>query len=139
MVVPPRSVYRRHVDSLQNSLGADVFAATWAAGRALPLEQAIEAARAVTADSVVPEAADAVIEAGLTSRETEVLRLLARGMTDRDIADALFISHRTVNAHVASILAKLSVSSRREAAAVSRDLGILPTLPEPAAVDARRA
>ena len=68
----------------------------------------------------------------LTPREFEVLRLLARGMTDREIADALFISHRTVNAHVASILAKLSVSSRRDAASVSRDLGILPTPPEPA-------
>jgi non-specific serine/threonine protein kinase len=136
LVVPPRSIYRRHVDDLRDTLGAELFAATWAAGRALSLEQAIEEARAVTADPVaaaaVTPATDAVVEAGLTPREFEVLRLLARGMTDREIADALFISHRTVNAHVASILAKLSVSSRRDAASVSRDLGILPTPPEPA-------
>jgi DNA-binding CsgD family transcriptional regulator len=56
-------------------------------------------------------------------------------MTDREIADALFISHRTVNAHVASILAKLNVSSRREAAAVSRGLGALPTRTESSDVD----
>jgi DNA-binding NarL/FixJ family response regulator len=54
-------------------------------------------------------------------------------MTDREIADALFLSHRTVNAHVASILAKLGVSSRREAAALSREPGMLPTSPETAA------
>jgi non-specific serine/threonine protein kinase len=138
LVVPPRSVHRRHVDTLRNYLGADVFAATWALGRALPLEQAIEEARAVTADSVVPEAADAAVEAGLTSRETDVLRLLARGMTDREIADSLFVSHRTVNAHVASILAKLGVSSRREAAALSRDLGLLPTPPESVTSDTRQ-
>jgi predicted ATPase/DNA-binding CsgD family transcriptional regulator len=138
LVVPPRSVHRRHVDTLRNYLGADVFAATWALGRALPLEQAIEEARAVTADSVVPEAADAAVEAGLTSRETDVLRLLARGMTDREIADSLFVSHRTVNAHVASILAKLGVSSRREAAALSRDLGLLPTPPETITSDTRQ-
>jgi DNA-binding NarL/FixJ family response regulator len=54
-------------------------------------------------------------------------------MTDREIADALFLSHRTVNAHVASILAKLGVSSRREAAALSREPGLLPASPETAA------
>ena len=57
LVVPPRSLYRRHVDALRATLGADAFAATWAAGRALPLEQAIEEARAVTADTVADEAA----------------------------------------------------------------------------------
>jgi DNA-binding CsgD family transcriptional regulator len=61
------------------------------------------------------------------------LRLLALGHPDREIADALFISHRTVNTHVASILAKLGVSSRREAAALSREPGIVPTSSETAA------
>jgi DNA-binding NarL/FixJ family response regulator len=118
-------------------MGAETFAESWAAGRALPLEQAIEEARAVTADPVASEAvspaADASVEAGLTPREREVLPLLARGLTDREIAEALFISHRTVNAHVASILAKLGVSSRREAAALGREPRLLPTSSEIAA------
>jgi hypothetical protein len=58
LVVPPRSLYRRHLDALRDTLGDDAFAATWAAGLVLPLEQAIEEARAVTADPVVAETAD---------------------------------------------------------------------------------
>jgi hypothetical protein len=57
LVVPPRSLYRRQVDALRDTLGVEVFAATWAAGRALPLEQAIEEARALTADLVATGAA----------------------------------------------------------------------------------
>jgi predicted ATPase/DNA-binding CsgD family transcriptional regulator len=55
-------------------------------------------------------------ETDLTAREGEVLRLLAAGFSDREIGNALFISHRTVNAHVAHIFAKLDVHSRAEAA-----------------------
>jgi DNA-binding CsgD family transcriptional regulator len=61
----------------------------------------------------------------LTPREVEVLHLLAQHLTDREIADQLFIGHRTVNAHVSSILAKLEVDSRREAAAKAVQLEIL--------------
>ena len=55
--------------------------------------------------------------ARLSRREREVLRLLAIRYTDREIADALFISYRTATTHVANILNKLGVSSRRDAAA----------------------
>lgn len=54
----------------------------------------------------------------LSCREREVLRLLALRYTDREIADRLFISYRTVTTHVSNILNKLGVDSRREAAAV---------------------
>jgi DNA-binding CsgD family transcriptional regulator len=53
----------------------------------------------------------------LTRREFEVLRLLAEGQTDREIADALLLSTRTVSSHVAHILAEVGVA-RRTAAAV---------------------
>ncbi len=53
---------------------------------------------------------------GLTPREIEVLRLVAEGKTDREIADALFISRNTVIRHVANILMKLDVNSRTAAA-----------------------
>ena len=52
----------------------------------------------------------------LTTRENEVLALVAEGLTDRDIAGRLYISVRTANTHVAAIIRKLGVSSRREAA-----------------------
>lgn len=55
----------------------------------------------------------------LTPREMQVLRLLIRGMHDREIADELFISHHTVMRHVSHILAKLGVDSRTAAAAKS--------------------
>jgi DNA-binding NarL/FixJ family response regulator len=54
---------------------------------------------------------------GLTLREIEVLRLVANGESDKDIADALFISPRTASTHVATILGKLGVDSRTAAVA----------------------
>jgi DNA-binding NarL/FixJ family response regulator len=55
--------------------------------------------------------------AQLTDREMDVLKLVAQGLRDAEIADELVLSARTVAHHVSSILAKLAVSSRREAAA----------------------
>ncbi len=52
----------------------------------------------------------------LTERETEVLRLLARGKANKQIATSLFVSEKTVKAHVSSILMKLGVQSRTQAA-----------------------
>jgi DNA-binding CsgD family transcriptional regulator len=61
--------------------------------------------------------------AGLTDRQLEVLGLLADGLTNAEIADQLVVSVRTVDHHVAAILAKLNVGSRREAARAAPDLG----------------
>ncbi len=61
----------------------------------------------------------------LTVREIDVLRLVAAGRTDQEIANTLFLSRRTVNAHVAHILTKLQVHTRHEATARARDLGLL--------------
>ena len=59
---------------------------------------------------------------GLTPREAEVLALVARGYTNREIAEALVISVRTAGVHVSHILRKLGVPNRREAAAVAHRL-----------------
>jgi DNA-binding NarL/FixJ family response regulator len=61
----------------------------------------------------------------LTRREVEVLRLVARGWTDRDIAERLYLSRRTVSNHVSNILGKLDVPSRRAAVVTAVRLGML--------------
>jgi DNA-binding CsgD family transcriptional regulator len=61
---------------------------------------------------------------GLTPRELEVLRLVADGRSNRQIAEELFISAKTASVHVSNILAKLGVGSRVEAAAVAHRLGL---------------
>ncbi|MDA0647239.1 response regulator transcription factor, partial [Nonomuraea ferruginea] len=59
---------------------------------------------------------------GLTARELEVLRHVARGRSNREIAAELFIAVKTVSVHVSNILAKLGVASRGEAAAKAHAL-----------------
>ncbi len=65
---------------------------------------------------------DGVIE-GLSPRENDVLRMLAEGLTDREIAAALIISPRTVETHVSNVLHKLNVRNRAEAAQRYRESG----------------
>ena len=110
------------------TLGAD--AAEWRDGAALTLEQAIDAARAVAEvdpalDSETGANRTAVrANSGLTRREADVLRLLADRLTDREIAERLYLSPRTVAKHVQSILAKLDLPNRRAAAAEAKRLGL---------------
>jgi DNA-binding CsgD family transcriptional regulator len=61
---------------------------------------------------------------GLTTREAEVLSLVAAGRTNRQIGDELFVSVKTASVHVSNILRKLGVNSRVDAAAVAQRLGI---------------
>ncbi len=68
---------------------------------------------------------------GLSRREHEVLALIAEGRTNREIAEALFISERTVHVHVGRVLSKLGVSGRVEAAAVAIRLGLTDAAPPP--------
>src|SRR5690606_3075004 len=68
---------------------------------------------------------------GLTRREVEVLRLIAVGKSNRDIADALFISLNTVANHVRNILSKTGAANRTEAAAYAIRHGLASPIPPP--------
>ncbi|MFE1286122.1 AAA family ATPase [Streptomyces sp. NPDC058751] len=84
----------------------------------LPLEHTPGPSRTAPAD---PAAAF-----GLTGRERDVLRLVAAGRSNRQIAEELFISPKTASVHVSNILAKLDVSGRGEAAALAHGLRLFP-------------
>jgi DNA-binding NarL/FixJ family response regulator len=62
----------------------------------------------------------------LTNREQEVLALLARGFTNRQIADQLTITEKTVSVHVSNVLGKLELSSRTQAALYAAQIGLVP-------------
>jgi DNA-binding CsgD family transcriptional regulator/tetratricopeptide (TPR) repeat protein len=73
-----------------------------------------------------PNRTTAANPAGLTGRQVEVLGLLAEGLSDAEIAARLSLSAKTVGHHVSALLAKLGVTSRREAAAAARRLMVVP-------------
>jgi DNA-binding NarL/FixJ family response regulator len=77
--------------------------------------------------------------AALTPRQLEVLDLMAKGRTNREICDSLGIAEGTVKAHVATLLEALDVANRTEAASVIRDLGLDTTPPARAREPARGA
>jgi ATP/maltotriose-dependent transcriptional regulator MalT len=107
---------------------------------AVPLRRMVELAalraRLDFDDPLAPTQAGPAHGLGLTNREVEVLRLLTRGYTNRDIAGHLTISVKTASVHVSHILAKLGVSRRVEAAAIGQRLWTEDLGAEPAAVPA---
>jgi predicted ATPase/DNA-binding CsgD family transcriptional regulator len=112
----------------RKALGESGFLAARTAGASLPLDPAIAEAIAFSPSAPAPlptqdrtAARDAT---RLTAREMEVLRLLAEGRSNAEIADALFISPRTASTHLVNIFAKLEVDSRASAVARAFQLGI---------------
>jgi DNA-binding NarL/FixJ family response regulator len=75
-------------------------------------------------DSVSPDARTA-IPFGLSAREVEVLRLVALGLSNQEIADRLFLSPRTVHHHVSHILNKMGVGGRVEAVRLAMERGVV--------------
>jgi predicted ATPase/DNA-binding CsgD family transcriptional regulator len=112
-----RALYDSAVRTLQSRSNEKAFEALWAEGRAMTLEQAVEHALAggeeeSASSSVAPAPS---YPGGLSSREAEVLKFVAKGLTNAQVAKELFISPRTVNSHLNSIYAKLEVGSRAAA------------------------
>jgi ATP/maltotriose-dependent transcriptional regulator MalT len=121
----------------------DALTAAHAAAKRLgaePLRREIEGlarrARIELTDEPLPAsplapAESALAALGLTPRELEVLRLLAAGYTNPQIGEALYISRKTASHHVSSVLTKLGVATRVEAAGVAHRLGFTPDTAAP--------
>ena len=109
----------------RSQLSAAEFAAAWASGRSQSVAEAISAAIALAEEIAASTPGQTARGHGLTPRELDVLRLLAEGRTDREIAQALFISPRTVMRHVTSILDKLGVENRTAATRYAVDHGLI--------------
>jgi ATP/maltotriose-dependent transcriptional regulator MalT len=123
--MPPveRPLYERLVATTRPQIGEKAFAKALAEGRSISPEQALAAEGLATLP--VPTSTKPLAPAStrplslfpdqLTAREVEVLRLVAQGLTDIQIAEQLVISPRTVNNHLTSIYSKIQVSSRSAA------------------------
>jgi predicted ATPase/DNA-binding CsgD family transcriptional regulator len=126
---PEQERLERDAAVARAALGDAGFEASWAAGQTLRDEQAVAEAQAVlavlgapaTPSTTTPATAFAV----LSPREQDVLALLCQHLTDPQIAERLFLSPRTVESHVASLLRKLDVTNRRDAAAAAVRLGLV--------------
>ena len=113
-------------NTIRAVLGDHRFAAAWDAGHTRPLELTIAEALEPVALPIEPP------PFSLTRREAQVLALLAAGQPDREIAGALFLSVRTVEHHVARVLAKLGVRTRTAAVRAALDAGFVgPDSPPP--------
>ncbi len=121
---PHGADHERTLGTLRAALGADRFAAAWAAGGALSLAEAVDTALAVSGPTERVAAVSRTSRPPLTRREGEVVALIARGLTNRQIAAALFIAERTVDTHVEHILKKLWLRSRAQVAAWAVEHGL---------------
>jgi predicted ATPase/DNA-binding CsgD family transcriptional regulator len=108
------------IASVRTQLGEQAFDAAWAEGRTMTPEQALAAQEPVVMPITAPVGPSTTPPVprtpaypdGLTAREGEVLRLVAQGLTNEQVAEQLVISPRTVNSHLTSIFSKIGVSSR---------------------------
>ncbi|HEU5328589.1 MAG TPA: LuxR C-terminal-related transcriptional regulator [Thermomicrobiales bacterium] len=114
------AIHDATVREAQAQLGPKDFAVALAAGRGCPLDQVIEEALTLLATidpAPSPHIAASTYPAGLSFREVEVLRLIAAGHTNQEIADVLYLSPKTVINHVSHILAKTGAENRAAATA----------------------
>jgi DNA-binding NarL/FixJ family response regulator len=103
---------------MKTTLGAETFAKELTAGQSLSPEAAV-------AVFEQPSTAVSRPASALSSRELEVLRRVAAGLTDAQIAQELVVSVRTVNAHLQSIYNKLGVNSRTAAVRAGTEQNLL--------------
>ena len=116
------SSYEQYVKIVREKLDEKPFQAALVEGQEMTPEQAVAARGSVTSTRPLNSepTTDSFVKsprypAGLTAREVEILRLVAQGLTDAQVAEQLVISRRTVNWHLTSIYSKLGVTSRSAA------------------------
>src|SRR6266487_327445 len=118
-----RARYESILSTVRTQLGEEAFAMTWMEGQNMTPEQALAAQGPaaiakqanMVSQSKATDTSSSTLPAGLTKREAEVLRLIARGLSNAQIAEQLVISPVTVNSYLRSIYDKLGVSSRTSA------------------------
>jgi DNA-binding CsgD family transcriptional regulator len=108
--------------SIKTSMSGDEFGTTWTEGRSMSFDDAITYALGDDEHELTTQAAP---PAGLSRREIEVLRLIAEGKSDKEIAATLSISPYTVMRHVQNILTKLDLPSRTAAATWAMRNGVV--------------
>lgn len=122
--------YRRHLAIAREQLDDAVLNAAWEQGRALTLEQAIEYAleMPLTPEPGVPHTKPPQVAKkelhGLTARERQVAARIAQGMSNREIAEALVVSERTIESHVTNILNKLGFTTRAQIRKWAQEKGL---------------
>lgn len=123
MVATDHIEHERNIAAGRERLPEADFARAWAVGQQLTLEQALAEAAAVTVPPGPAAAQQAIAPewGGLSERERAVARLVAQGLSNREIAEALVLSRRTVETHVANIFNKLGFSSRAQVRQWVRD------------------
>jgi predicted ATPase/DNA-binding CsgD family transcriptional regulator len=137
VMVADRGYYEQIVQRTREQLAPAAFAAAWDEGRASPLEDVVAEALSLADETASLTEADESVSAreggrnhadredsALTLREREVLRLIAAGLSNADVAQALFISPRTVSTHAAHILNKLGLATRTELIAFAHRQGL---------------
>jgi predicted ATPase/DNA-binding CsgD family transcriptional regulator len=115
-----RADYERAVTEVRARLGEEAFATAWAEGRNMTPEQVLAALEPTMATSSTPTGPSSIPPGktlatypdGLTAHEVEVLRLVARGLTNEQVARQLGMSSRSVKTNLTSIYGKIQVSSR---------------------------
>jgi DNA-binding CsgD family transcriptional regulator len=124
-----RAAHDHHVSTARSDQDEESFAVAWANGRSVAAtadaQTLLREFAAETEVLRVPGPTGPGRSPALTERETEVLRLIARGMTNAEVASRLVISPLTVNAHARSIYRKLSVKTRSGATWHAVKLGLV--------------
>jgi predicted ATPase/class 3 adenylate cyclase/DNA-binding CsgD family transcriptional regulator len=105
--------YEAQLSALRDALGQEAFAAAWSAGAPLSLDDAVAYAERGRGERKRPSRG----WDSLSPAEVRVVQLVAKGLTNPQIGERLFISRRTVQAHLSHVFAKLGVASRAELAA----------------------